>query len=231
MKLRPTLVLLLSALTGQAQATLTNDGGALTLTNGATLCVAGSVQNAASSTFTNAGAVQLTGDLTNAGTLLFSGAQDQTFAPGGATVSSLTLRNSGPAGSNRLLLAADLTVSGTLTLTQDLVRTLGPDPSAALATLRLPAGASVVGEAAGQYVQGRLAVTRAAVNAGISSVNFSNDLVLNPNGQYLWTVTVTRTAGLQTAGLSYGQNVGGTTQGIDRVWQVVPVLRFSSGRV
>jgi hypothetical protein len=222
------VALSLGTLTAAAQTTpaLTNSGATLLVQPGAVLYVAGALQNTSDGTLTNGGTMQLTGDLTNtgtlasAGTLLFSGATDQTFTPGAATVNSLTLSNSGAAGSNRLLLSADLTVSGTLTLTQGLVRTLGPGAGAALATLRLPTGASVVGEAVGQYVQGRLQVTRAAVNASTGSVDFSNGLVLNPNGQDLGAVTVTRTAGLQTAGLSYGQNVGSTTQGIDRVWQV-----------
>ncbi|MGI4832303.1 MAG: T9SS type A sorting domain-containing protein [Janthinobacterium lividum] len=223
MKQYLTLVLLLLAGTSLAQ-TLTNDSGMLTVTSGATLYVAGTVQNNATGTLTNAGAVQLTGDLTNAGTLassgtlLFSGASDQTLTPGTATVASLTLANTGAAGANRLLLAQDLTVSARLTLTQGLVRTqLAGGP---LRTLSLPSGGTVQGEGPGQYVQGRLQVTRASVSGSTGSVDFTNGFVLNPNGQDLGAVTVTRTAGLQTAGVSYGQNVGGTTKGIDRVWQV-----------
>ena len=224
MKQYLTLALLLPALTGLAQ-TLTNDGATITVGTGATLYVVGGVQNNATSTLSNAGTVQLTGDLTNAGTLtssgtlLFSGATDQTLTPGTATVASLTLANTGAAGANRLLLAQDLTVNALLTLTQGLVRTQvagGP-----LRTLSLPSGGTVQGEAPGQYVQGRLQVARASVNAGTGSVDFTNGFVLNPNGQDLGAVTVTRTAGLQTAGVSYGQNVGGTNKGIDRVWQVV----------
>jgi hypothetical protein len=63
-------------------------------------------------------------------------------------------------------------------------------------------------------------VTRTTVDASANSVDFTNGLILYPNGQALGPVTVTRTAGLQTAGLSYGTNVGGTAKGIDRVWQV-----------
>ena len=226
MKLPVTLALLLPAFAGLAQTTLTNADATLTVTSGAVLYVAGSVQNAASSTFTSAGTVQLTGDLTNAGTLastgalLFSGAQDQTFTPGAATVTNLTLGNTGAVGANRLILAGNLTVSSLLTLTKGLVRTQGIGAGAPLYTLSLPSGGQVQGEGAGQYVQGRLAITRAAVNASTGSVDFTNSLVLNPNGQDLGGVTVTRTAGLQTAGVSYGTNVGGTTKGIDRVWQV-----------
>jgi hypothetical protein len=221
------LALRLALLTTPAAAqTLTAISGAtLTVQSGAVLYVAGSVQNASSATLTNAGTVQRTGDLTNAGTLasagtlLFSGATDQTFTPGAASVTNLTLNNTGATGSNRLFVPQDLTVSGTLTLTKGLVRTLGP--GGALATLRLPDGASVVGEAPGQYVQGRLAVTRARVNAGTGSVDFTNGPVLNPNGQTLEPVTMTRTAGLQAPGVSYGQNLSATNKGIDRVWQVV----------
>ena len=231
MRLFLTLALLLPTLAGRAQATLTNDGGSILVQPGAVLYVAGSVQNAATGTLTSAGTVQLTGNLTNAGALastgalLFSGAQDQTFTPGPAgavTLANLTLSNTGAAGANRLLLAGDLTVGSLLTLTKGLVRTQGVGAGAPLYTLHLPSGGQVQGEAAGQYVQGRLQVARAAVNAGTAAVDFTNGLVLNPNGQDLGAVAVTRTAGLQTAGVSYGQNLGATTQGIDRVWQVVP---------
>jgi hypothetical protein len=221
-----TLALLLPALTGLAQ-TLTNDGSTLTVTSGATLYVVGGVQNNAGGTLSNAGTVQLTGDLTNAGTLassgtvLFSGSTDQNLTPGTATVASLTLANTGATGANRLFLAGDLTVSSLLTLTKGLVRTQGLGAGAALYTLRLPSGGTVQGEGPGQYVQGRLQVARAAVNASTAAVDFTNGLVLNPNGQDLGAVTVTRTAGLQAAGVSYGTNVGGTNKGIDRVWQVV----------
>ncbi|QKG55693.1 T9SS type A sorting domain-containing protein [Hymenobacter sp. BRD128] len=228
MKLPLTLVLALPALAATAQ-TLTNDGATLTVTSGATLYVAGTVQNNATGTLSNAGTVQLTGDLTNAGTLaspgtlLFSGAQDQTFTSGAASVSSLTLANTGATGANRLLLSQDLAVSSLLTLTQGLVRT--QVAGGTLRTLSLPDGASVVGEQAGRYVQGRLQVARASVSGSTGSVDFTNGLVLNPNGQDLGAVTVTRTAGLQQAGVSYGTNINGTNingtnKGIDRVWQV-----------
>lgn len=225
MRLILTLLLASPALTGLAQTTLTNDGATLTVGSGATLYVAGAVQNNATGTLTNAGTLQVTGNLANAGTLassgtlLFSGSTDQLFTPGAATVASLTLRNTGAAGSNRLLLAQDLTVGTLLTLTQGLLRTQAP--GGALATLSLPDGGRVVGEGPGQYVQGRLAVTRTSVSAATGSVDFTNSLVINPNGQSLGPVTATRTAGLLVAGLSYGTGLGGTAQGIDRVWQVV----------
>jgi hypothetical protein len=190
---------------------------------GTTLTVSGSVQNLAGSTLTNGGTVAVAGDLTNAGTLasagtlLFNGAADQTFAPGAATVTNLTLNNTGAAGSNRLFVANNLAISTLLRLQSGLVRTQGPAAGSLLYTISLPDGASVQGEGPGQYVQGRLAVTRAAVG---SPTDFGNGLTLNPNGQPLGTVTATRTAGLRQAGVSYGTNLGGTTKGIDRVWQV-----------
>ncbi|MVN74761.1 hypothetical protein GO988_00310 [Hymenobacter sp. HMF4947] len=232
MKLRFTLALLLPALTGAAQTTLTNDGGTLTVQNGATLYVDGAVQNNATGTLTNAGTVQLIGDLTNTGTLvsggtmLFSGATDQNFAPGTASVAALTVGNTGAVGANRLLLTQDLTVSSLLTLSQGLLRT--QVAGGALRTLSLPAGGRVVGEGPGQYVQGRLQVTRTAVNSSTGSVDFTNGLVLNPNGQNLGAVTVTRTAGLQAAGTSYGTNLGSTNKSIDRVWQVAPELPLNA---
>jgi len=225
MKITSTLALLLSALTGLAQTTLTNAGATLTVQSGAVLYVAGSVQNASGATLTNAGTMQLTGDLTNAGTLaspgtlLFSGAQDQTFAPGaGTSVSTLTLNNTGAAGANRLFLTQDLTVGTLLTLTQGLVRTQAP--GGALTTLTLAEGAGLTGEQSGRYVQGRLAASRSSVS-GTAPAPFPNGFSITPNGPTLGTVTVTRTAGLQAAGLSYGTNMAGSTKGIDRVWQVV----------
>jgi len=231
MKLALTLLLALHTVTATAQ-TLTNDGGTLTVTSGATLYVAGTVQNNATGTLTNAGTVQLTGDFTNTGaltsggTLLFSGSQDQTFAPGTASVASLTVDNSGAAGANRLLLMQDLTVGTLLTLTQGLLRTQAA--SGPLRTLSLPTGGRVVGEGPGQYVQGRLQVSRAAVDGSTGAVDFTNGLVLNSNGQNLGSVTVTRTAGLQAAGISYGQNLGGTGTSIDRVWQVMTELPLNA---
>lgn len=142
MKTRLTLALLLPALPGLAQA-LTNAGATLTVGSGATLYVAGSVQNNAGGSLTNAGTLQLTGDLINAGTLnsggtlLFAGTTNQAFTPGAATVAALVVNNTGPSGQRTLTLPTDLTVGTALTLQSGLLR---PDPTA---TLTLPDGATL----------------------------------------------------------------------------------------
>lgn len=216
MKVPLTLALLLPTLTGAAQATLTNDGAALTVQLGATLYVAGGVQNNAGGTLSNAGTVQLTGDLTNAGTLassgtlLFSGAASQVFTPGAATVASLVLNNTGAAGQRTLGLPADLTVGTALTLQSGLLRT------APTATLTLPDGATLSGEGPGQYVQGNLRVVRAA---GTGVLDFGHGLRLDRTG--LGQVTATRTAGLRTDNLSRATSLPSVTGiSIDRIWTV-----------
>ena len=203
MKIALALALLLPALAGLAQPTLTNDGATLSVGPGAVLYVAGAVQNNAGSTLLNAGTVQLTGDLTNAGTLasagtlLFGGAANQVFAPGAATVATLVLNNTGAAGQRTLALPADLAVGTALTLQNGLLRT------APAATLTLPDGATLSGEAPGQYVQGNLRIIRAA---GSGVLYFGHGLSLNRSG--LGQVTATRTAGLLTDNLSRGVNLG-----------------------
>ena len=214
MKLLLVLVLLLPAVVGRAQ--LTNDGTTLSVQAGALLYVAGAVQNNTNATLANAGTVQLTGDLTNAGTLasggtlLFSGNTNQTFAPGPATVATLVLNNTGPAGQRTLSLPADLVVGTTLALQSGLLRT------APAATLTLPNGATLSGEAPGQYVQGNLRIVRAA---GSGVLDFGHGLALDRTG--LGQVTATRTAGLLTDNLSRGVNLGNAAyRGIDRIWTV-----------
>ena len=218
MKTFLTLMMGLAPLAGFAQA-LTNSGATITVQSGATLYVTGGVQNTAGSTLTNDGTLELTGDLTNAGTLngtgtlRFSGSTDQQLTPGtGATTGTLALANTGAAGANRLLLKGDLTTTTATTLTTGLVRT---DPGA---TLILPDGASLSGEAAGRYVQGNVRIVR---NSVAGPVNFGNGATLDGTGQSLGVVSITRTAGLQTADVSYGQNLGSPTKkGIDRIWTV-----------
>jgi hypothetical protein len=65
-----------------------------------------------------------------------------------------------------------------------------------------------------------LAATRNSVS-GKGLIAFPNGFAIDPNNQTLGSVTVTRTAGLNTPGLSYGTNMAGSSKGIDRVWQVV----------
>jgi hypothetical protein len=216
MKIALTLALLLPALAGLAQPTLTNDGAILSVGPGTMLYVAGAVQNNAGSTLLNDGTVQLTGDLTNdgtlasAGTLLFGGAANQGFTPGTATVATLVLNNTGAPGQRTLALPANLVVGTALTLQSGLLRT------APAATLTLPDGATLSGEGPGQYVQGNLRIIRAA---GSGVLDFGHGLSLDRSG--LGQVTATRTAGLLTDNLSRGVNLGNTAyKGIDRIWTV-----------
>ncbi|MDO7852978.1 T9SS type A sorting domain-containing protein [Hymenobacter convexus] len=224
MKIALTLSLLLPALAGLAQTTLTNDGSTITVGSGAVLYVAGGVQNYAGGTLSNAGTVQLTGDLNNAGTLasggtlLFSGTTNQVFTPGTATVATLVLNNTGALGQRTLGLPADLTVNTALTLQSGLLRT------APTATLTLPDGATLSGETTGQYVQGNLRIIRAA---GSGVLDFGHGLTLDRSG--LGQVAATRTAGLLTDNLSRGVNFNNTAlKGIDRIWNVEPTTAPSA---
>ncbi|MDO7845788.1 T9SS type A sorting domain-containing protein [Hymenobacter sp. M29] len=214
--------LVLATVAAHAQD-LTNTGTQLAVQAGTTLVLPGSLSNQADGTLTVNGTLQVAGNLTNAGTILpgsgivvMAGAIDQTLTPGGASLANLEVRNTGAAGQNRVLLPAGLTVTQQLLLTSGLLRT------APAATMLLPDGATITGEAAGRYVQGNLRVERNAVS-GSAPVDFGNGFALNPNGNALGTVRVTRTAGLQTANVSFGQNPANASQkGIDRIWTVVP---------
>ncbi|GAB2870913.1 T9SS type A sorting domain-containing protein [Hymenobacter ruber] len=211
------------AFTNAVAQDLTNTGTQLTVGAGTTLVLPGSLSNQAGATLTNNGTVQVAGNLTNAGTIasgtgtvVMAGSTDQTLTPGGASLANLEVRNTGAPGQNRVLLPADLTVTQQLLLTSGLLRT------APAATLLLPDGATLAGEVPGRYVQGNLRADRANVG-GSTPVDFGNGFGLNPNGNALGTVRVTRTAGLQTANVSFGQNPANASQkGIDRIWTVVP---------
>jgi hypothetical protein len=236
------LLLLLGAArpAARAQSVLTNNGGTLFVNTGGTLQVNGHLSqtgtallrtpgtttvrgNVASATGTtldlSTGLLDVTGNISAAtgtttattGTLRLAGPTNQTVSLNGGTVGQL-LVNKTTAGGTRLDLPTDLVAATGVTLTAGLVRT------AANATLVLPAGATLTGEGSGQYVQGNLRVSRTVT--GTAPVDFGNGLVLDPAGQNLGTATATRTAGLQTAGVSYGQNLAGSTKGIDRVWRV-----------
>ena len=208
--------------------TLTNNGATLTVGPGTTLFVNGGLVSQSAGVLANDGTVQLTGDFTlssgatstGLGLLRFSGTQDQSLnAPAGTALPNVEQNNGGPAGNNRLLVPGNLTVSTLLTLSNGLVRTL---PTA---TISLPNGAALAGEAPGRYVQGNLKITRTAV-PGV--VDFGHGVVLDGTGQALGAVSITRTAGLTTQNVSYGTNLAASTQSIDRIWTIVPTSQPTS---
>ncbi|GAB3830250.1 T9SS type A sorting domain-containing protein [Hymenobacter jeollabukensis] len=213
---------LLGLTTIASAQTLTNNGAQLTVGSGATLYVGGGFENKSGSTLLNNGTVQVTGDVTNAGTvdaagtgtLSLTGTTNQTLTAGGASFYNLTV-DKATAGNNRVDVPADVTVTNQLTLTNGIVLT------AQAAAVKLPNSATLVGESAGRYVKGNLQVIRTGVN-GSSDVVFPGGLTLNPNTNNFGTVTVTRTAGLNTAGVSYGTDPANTNnpKGIDRIWQI-----------
>jgi hypothetical protein len=214
-------------LTVQAGAILSVGSGGLgnqdgTLANAGALRVAGAITNPAAGTLDlGTGTLDAGSDLYNSGTLrpgnsavTFSGAADQLLTPGGATLYQV-LVSKPTAGANTLRLAGDLTVSNNLTLSNGLVNT---HDGTTLSTLRLPAGATLTGEASGRYVQGSLAVTRPV---GGAAVDFGHGAVLDPRTNSLGAVTITRTAGLLTNDVSRGVSLGtGAHQGIDRIYTV-----------
>ena len=241
--------LLLLVLPAAAQD-LTNAGATITVQPGATLYVGtGGLTNQAGGTLTNAGtlrvdgpivnpgtldlatgALEARGDFTNSGTVLpgtspvsFTGAADQLLTPGGATLYQLLL-NKTTAGANTLRLAGNLTVANQLSLTSGLINTKN---GVTVNVLRLPNGATLSGEATGRYVLGSLEITRNAVSG--AAVDFGHGAVLDPTTNNLGTVAITRTAGLLTPDVSYGQNLNNATlKGIDRIWTVVPAAQPSA---
>ncbi|RAK68250.1 T9SS type A sorting domain-containing protein [Hymenobacter edaphi] len=216
---------LLGLTTAASAQTLTNNGAQLTVSSGATLYISGGFDNKSGSTLLNNGTVQVTGNVTNAGTvdaagtgtLSLTGTANQTLTAGGASLYRLTVDNS--AGSNAVTLGSNLTVTNQLTLTNGSVNT--KSAGGTVYTLSLPDGATLVGEAAGRYVKGTLQVVKTGVN-GSSDVAFPGGLMLNPNTNNFGTVTATRTAGLSTAGVSYGTDPANANnpKGIDRIWQI-----------
>jgi len=150
---------------------LTNNGGLLSLANGAVLCVPGTMTNAAGSTLGLGTGGQLTvgGNFVNGGTLvpgtgavLLVGPAAQTLDLGGATLYDLTVNN--PAARPAVTLPTSLVVTHRLTLASGLVRTV---PTA---TLTLPDGAALIGETTARYVAGNLRAERAADRAALLSV-------------------------------------------------------------
>ncbi|MCI1187246.1 T9SS type A sorting domain-containing protein [Hymenobacter sp. DH14] len=202
-----------------------------TLTNGGTLRVDGPTTNAGTLDL-GSGTLEVRGDLANTGTLLpgasavtFSGVADQLLTPGGATLYQLLL-NKPTAGANTLRLAGDLTVSNLLSLSNGLLNTKN---GSTLSTLRLPNGAALSGEATGRYVLGALEITRNGVSG--AAVDYGHGAVLDPAGNNLGTVAITRVAGLTTADVSFGQNLNNAgLKGIDRIWTVAPAAQPAAGQ-
>ena len=151
---------------------LTNNGGLLSLANGAVLYVPGTMTNAAGSTLGLGTGGQLTvgGNFVNGGTLvpgtgavLLVGPAAQTLDLGGATLYDLTVNN--PAAARpAVTLPTSLTVTHRLTLASWLVRT------APTATLTLPDGAALISETTARYVAGNLRAEHAADRATLLSV-------------------------------------------------------------
>ena len=151
---------------------LTNNGGLLSLANGAVLYVPGTMTNAAGSTLGLGTGGQLTvgGNFVNGGALvpgtgavLLVGPAAQTLDLGGATLYDLTVNN--PAAARpAVTLPTSLTVTHRLTLASGLVRT------APTATLTLPDGAALIGETTARYVAGNLRAEHAADRAALLSV-------------------------------------------------------------
>lgn len=209
--------LLLGMGTPLAAQTLTNHGARLTVQAGTTLAVPDSLLNRTGSQLTNHGTLQLGRTLNNAGTLAstglmrFAGSSRQRMVPGGATLAQLEVNNTGLTSQGMLVITDDLAVAQQLRLINGMVHTSSGK------TISLPAGAALLGEAPGRYVQGNLRITRAAVNG---PTDFGHGVWLDGTGHALGEISVTRTAGLRTADLSYGNRLGSTTKGIDRIWTI-----------
>ncbi|WP_345124223.1 hypothetical protein [Hymenobacter antarcticus] len=229
---------LLFAMPAAAQ-NLNNVGAAIVLQSGAVLYVGtGGLNNQAGGTLTNLGTLRVDGPLTNAGTLnlsagaleargnfvnsgtldpgtspvTFSGSADQLVTPGGSTLYQLLL-NKPTSGANTLRLAGDLTVSNLLSLSNGFITT---KTGSTVFTLRLPHGATLVGEGPSRYVLGALEITRNGLSG--AAIDFGHGALLNPTTNNLGTVRITRTAGLLTDNVSRGVNFTiPSYKGIDRI--------------
>ncbi len=217
---------------------LTISGGGYQQTAGSTLQtdgttrVDGNVQAAATSTLNlGVGDLEVVGDVTNlgtttstnTGTLRLTGPANQTVDVNGGTVGQLIV-NKGIASADTVRVPSDLNVSGQVQLLDGMVRT------AIGSAVVLPDGATFSGEGSGQYVQGNLRVTRAAVS-GASAVDFQNGVVINPQSNALGDVVVNRAAGLSALDVTFGQNPNNATfQGIDRIWTITPQNQPAPGQ-
>jgi hypothetical protein len=210
-----TLLLGLIQLAASAQL-LTNNGAAITIKSGGVVLVNGNISNKAGSSISNSGIIQVTGDLTSAGTLaggtfILKGFQNQLLdAVANTSIANLQISNNGFTVS----VPHNLTVTSLLTVGSGMVLT---DPAA---TITLPDGAAILSEGNGHYVRGNLEIIRNGTNG---SVDFGHGVVLDGSGQGLGTVSIVRTAGLLTPDVSFGQNFANTSyKGIDRIWTIEP---------
>ncbi|MBO2012784.1 T9SS type A sorting domain-containing protein [Hymenobacter negativus] len=222
--MRKLLILLAGTLLPAAPALaqdLLNNGATLTLTGGAVLSVGGSLSNSSGTLDLSSGANQLYvgSNLLNASgatltpgsasTVTLNGTAAQQLDLKGAGLANLTVNNT--SGGVTLPANSNADVAGVLTLTSGTVTTH------ASATLRLLNGATLTGESSTRYVAGNLAAVKTSVPAA-AATTFPNGLAITPAAA-LANLTVTRTAGLNTAQLSYGTNASSTHAGIDQIWR------------
>ncbi|RAK69417.1 T9SS type A sorting domain-containing protein [Hymenobacter edaphi] len=216
--------------------------GSLTVTSSTSLYATGainctSLSVASGASLSTNGALSVSGDLTVNGTLnvpsatvagnvnyatnttglgsgglVLNGSGNQTLVTNGAALAKLTIDKSAGA----VVVNNDLTISSLLAFTRGMVQT------SATSAITMAVGASVTGETAGRYVKGNL-ITQANNVSGMTS--FGNGVTINATSP-LGTVTVKRTAGLQSAGVSYGTNpASGLIKGIDQIWEITPTTQ------
>ena len=219
-----------------------NNGAQIVLTGGATLYIPGSLTNTNSGSITNTGStLRVDGNVTNSdagvldlgtagvmevkgnvvnsatmtpgtGTLQLTGSNAQVLDLGGSSVHNLVVNNA--AATPLVTVPSNVTVNNQLTLTTGMVRTT------ATSKVVLPDGATMTGETSGRFVAGNLEVQRNAMS-GTTPLVLPNGLTITPNSN-LGNIAVTRTAGLNMAGVSYGMNPGDDSKkGIDQIWTVV----------
>ena len=205
-------------------------GGNGTLENPGTVRVNGLLRNAGQLDLSS-GTLEVRGDVDNTGGTIspgtglvrFTGAADQLLTADGARLSRLSVDKPAANAPLALRLNGDLTVTGSVLLVEGMVHTR---VNGALSTLRLPDGATLSGEGPGRYVLGQVQITRANVSG---PVDFGHGARLDPAGNNLGPVVITRAAGLLTAELSYGQNFfNNALKGIDRIWTVAPAQQPTS---
>lgn len=204
-----------------AQTTLYNPPGK-TFNQAGSLYNVGTVQNAGSYAPTSGTLLIAGGDFINTGSIS-TGATTGTvkllesvastghsLSLGGNAVPNLELDV--PANTT---MGSSGTVTGTLTMLNG--HLLTSPTSASNYVLTLGSAATIVGETAAHYIKGR--VTQARSLSGSSPIDFGNmGFTLNPAGSS-FSLTVERRAGLNRAGVSYGENPAmPTQQGIDRIW-------------